>query len=80
MSALIHRGKCSARQALKAYASEAGDGRCDSEIAAALDASPDTVDRTRQYLVEGGFDAALICKHAPDSARRPPSTASARPS
>jgi hypothetical protein len=31
--------------------------------------SVDTVARTRQQLVEGGFDAVLVRKHSPASAR-----------
>jgi hypothetical protein len=54
---------------LKADASEAGEGWSDSQIAAALDTSTDTVARTRQQLVEEGFEAVLIPKHSPASAR-----------
>jgi poly-gamma-glutamate capsule biosynthesis protein CapA/YwtB (metallophosphatase superfamily) len=77
LNALIQKGKCPARQALKARillkadASEAGDAWSDSQIAEALDTSADTVSRTRQHLVEGGIDAALIRKHSPNSARKP---------
>jgi hypothetical protein len=39
---------------LKAEVSEAGVGWSDSQIAAALDTSVDTVARTRQQLVEEG--------------------------
>ena len=35
-----------------------------------MDTSLDTVARTRQQLVEGGVDAALIHKHSPNSARK----------
>jgi CheY-like chemotaxis protein len=35
-----------------------------------LDTSVDTVARTRQRLVEEGFEAALVCKHSPASARK----------
>lgn len=76
LNALIQKGKCPARQALKARillkadASEAGDAWSDSQVAEALDTSPDTVARTRQQLVEGGVDAALIRKHSPNSARK----------
>jgi DNA-binding transcriptional LysR family regulator len=59
-----------ARVLLKADASEAGNGWSDSQIAEALDPSPDTVARTRQQLVEGGIDAALTRRHSPNSARR----------
>ena len=76
LNMLIQKGKCPARQALKARillkadASEAGDAWSDSQVAEALDTSPDTVARTRQQLVEGGVDAALIRKHSPNSARK----------
>ena len=54
---------------LKADAPEAGEGWSDSQIAAALDTSTDTVARTRQQLVEEGFEAVLVRKHSPASAR-----------
>jgi hypothetical protein len=75
LNTLIHRGKHPARQRtkarllLKADASEAGEGWSDSQIAAALDTSVDTVARTRQQLVEEGFEAVLARKHSPASAR-----------
>lgn len=75
LNTLIHIGKHPARQLmkarilLKADASEAGDGWSDSQIAAALDTSIDTVARTRQQLVEEGFESVLIRKHSPASAR-----------
>jgi Homeodomain-like domain len=75
LNTLIRMGKHPARQLtkarilLKADASEAGDGWSDSLIAAALDTSPDTVARTRQQLVEEGFEAVLVRKHSPASAR-----------
>jgi transposase len=59
-----------ARILLKADCSEAGDGWSDSQIAEALDTSIDTIARTRQRLVEEGFEAALIRKHSPASARK----------
>ena len=71
---LIHAGKHSARLLtkarilLKADASEAGEGWSDSQTAAALDTSIDTVARTRQQLVEEGLEAVLIRKHSPASA------------
>jgi hypothetical protein len=77
LNVLIQKGKCPARQALKARillkadASEVGDAWSDSQIAEALDTSPDTVARTRQQLVEGGIDAALTRRHSPNSARKP---------
>ena len=76
LKALIQKGKAPARQLLKARillkadASAAGDAWSDSRIAEALDTSLDTVARTRQQLVEGGVDAALIHKHSPNSARK----------
>jgi transposase len=75
LNTLIHRGKHPARQLtkarilLKADASEAGEGWSDSRIAAALDTSIDTVARTRQQLVEEGFESVLTRKHSPASAR-----------
>ena len=75
LDALIHKGKhparllMKARILLKADASEAGEGWSDSQIAEALDTSIDTVARTRQQLVEEGFEAVLIRKHSPASAR-----------
>lgn len=76
LNALIQKGKAPARQVLKARillkadASEAGNGWSDNQIAEALDTSIDTIARTRQQLVEGGLDAALIRKHSPNSARQ----------
>ena len=73
LDTMIHAGKHPARQLtkarilLKADASEAGDGWSDSQIAAALDSSVDTVARTRQQLVEEGFEAVLVRKHSPAS-------------
>ena len=65
LTTLIHTGKhragqlVKARILLKADASEVGDGWSDSEIAAALDISVNTVARTRQQLVEEGFESVL---------------------
>jgi Homeodomain-like domain len=76
LTTLIHSGKHSAQKLLKARillkadASEGGAGWSDSQIAAALETSVDTVARTRQRLVEDGFEAALRRKHSPNSARR----------
>ena len=76
LATLIHTGKhpaqklLKARILLKADASDGGEGWSDSEIAAALETSVDTVARTRQRLVEEGFEAALIRKHSPNSARK----------
>jgi poly-gamma-glutamate capsule biosynthesis protein CapA/YwtB (metallophosphatase superfamily) len=58
-----------ARILLKADASEVGEAWSDSQIAAALDTSVDTVARTRQQLVEEGFEAVLTRKHSPASAK-----------
>jgi hypothetical protein len=75
LDCLIHSGKhpaqklTKARILLKADASEAGEAWSDSQIAAALDTSLATVARTRQQLVEEGFDAVLTRKHSPASAR-----------
>jgi hypothetical protein len=76
LNTLIHKGKhragqlVSARILLKADASETGEGWSDSQIAAALDTSVNTVARTRQQLVEEGFESVLTCKHSPASARQ----------
>jgi len=58
-----------ARILLKADISEAGGGWSDSRIAEALDTSIPTVERTRRQLVEEGFEAVLIRKYNPKSAR-----------
>jgi transposase len=76
LNTLIHKGKhragqlVKARILLKADATEAGEGWSDSQIAAALDISIGTVARTRQQLVEEGFEAVLTRKHSPASARK----------
>jgi transposase len=76
LNTLIHKGKhragqlVKARILLKADATEAGEGWSDSRIAAALDISIGTVARTRQQLVEEGFEAVLTRKHSPASARK----------
>jgi poly-gamma-glutamate capsule biosynthesis protein CapA/YwtB (metallophosphatase superfamily) len=76
LSALTNVGKSAARRLLKARillkadASENGDAWSDSQIAAALDTSVDTIARTRQRFVEEGVNAALTCKHSPNSARK----------
>jgi Homeodomain-like domain len=75
LNTLIRTGKHRARQLmkarilLKADACEAGEGWSDNQIAGALDTTVNTVARTRQRLVEQGFEAALIHKHSPASAR-----------
>jgi hypothetical protein len=58
-----------ARILLKADVSEAGEGWSDSAISAALDTSINNAARTRQQLVEEGFDATLKRKYNPNSAR-----------
>lgn len=73
---LINTGKSPARLLmrsrilLKADASETGEGWSDSQIAAALDTSVNTVSLIRQQLVQEGFEAVLTRKHSPASARR----------
>ena len=75
LNAMIKKGRHPARQHLKARillkadASDAGEGWSDSQIAAALSTSVDTVARTRQRLVEEGLDGALTRHHSPNSAR-----------
>ena len=76
LEALISTGKgpastiLKARILLKADVSTAGEGWSDSRIVEALDVSLATVARTRQRLVEEGFDAVLTRKHSPNSARK----------
>jgi len=75
LEAMVRAGKNSAqmltraRILLKADVSEAGEGWSDSAIAAALDTSVNNVARTRQLLVEEGFEATLRRKYNPNSAR-----------
>ena len=72
---LVRKGKRSAqlltkaRILLKADVSELGEGWSDSRIAAALDTSIATIERTRRQLVEEGFEAVLRRKYNPNSAR-----------
>ena len=72
LEAMVRAGKNSAqiltraRILLKADVSDAGEGWSDSAIAAALDTS---IARTRQQLVEEGFEATLKRKYNPNSAR-----------
>jgi hypothetical protein len=72
---LIRKGKRSAqlltkaRILLKADVSDAGEGWSDSRIAAALDTSIATVERTRRQLIEEGFEAVLARKYNSNSAR-----------
>ena len=76
LEAMISKGKRPAAQILKARillkadVSEAGEGWPDARIVKALDTSPSTVLRTRQRLVEEGFEAVLTRKHSPNSARK----------
>ena len=76
LKALIHAGKNSAqtltraRILLKADVSEAGEGRSDSAISAALDTSVNNVAHTRQQLAEEGFEATLKRRRAPLSRAR----------
>jgi hypothetical protein len=75
LEAMISGGKRSAqlltraRILLKADASEAGDGWTDSQIAAALDTSLNTVGNVRQQFVDEGFEATLVRKYNPNSTR-----------
>ena len=75
LEALISSGKRSAqlitkaKDPLKADASAAGEGWTDREIAAALDTSVNTVGSARRQLVEEGFEATLLRKYNPNSAR-----------
>ena len=75
LNALIHKGRHPARQVLKARillkadVSEAGEGWNDARIVQALDTSLSTVYRTRQRLVEEGFEAVLSHKYSPNSGR-----------
>ena len=76
LNELIRKGKRSAqlltkaRILLKADISDAGEGWSDSRIAAALDTSIATVERTRRQLVEEGFEAVLARKYNSNSAWR----------
>ena len=68
LHALIRKGKSSAQRLtkarilLKADVSEGGEGWSDSQIITALETSATTVYRTRQQLVEEGFEAVLSRK------------------
>src|ERR1700749_600486 len=74
LTTLIHSGKhpaqklLKARILLKADASEGGADWSDSQIAAALETSVDTVARTRQRLVAEGGEGAPVRKPSPESA------------
>ena len=75
LNELISKGKRSAqlltkaRILLKADVSDSGEGWSDSRIAAALDTSIATIERTRRQLVEEGFRGILRRKYNPNSAR-----------
>ena len=75
LEAVVRAGKNSAqlltraRILLKADVSEAGEGWSDTAISAALNTSVNNVARTRQQLVEEGFEATLKRKYNPNSAR-----------
>src|SRR6202163_3455330 len=75
LNEMIRKGKRSAqlltkaRILLKADVSEAGEGWSDSRIAAAVDTSIANIQRTRQQLVEEGFEAVLTRKYNANSAR-----------
>ena len=76
LNEMIRKGKSSAQRLtkarilLKADVSEAGEGWSDSRIMEALGTSATTVYRTRQQLVEEGFEAVLRRKQC----LRPPVT------
>ena len=84
LEALTGKGKHPAAQVLKARillradVSEAGEGWSDSRIVKALDVGAATIYRTRQRLVEEGFEAVLARKHSPNSADHASSTARPR--
>ena len=75
LNELIRKGKRSAqlltkvRILLKADVSDTGAGWSDNRIAAALDTSIATIERTRRQLVEEGLEAVLARKYNPNSAR-----------
>ena len=75
LEAMVRAGNSSAqlltraRILLKADVSEVGEGWSDSAISAALDTSINNVARIRQQLVEEGFEATLMRKYNPNSAR-----------
>ena len=75
LEAMVRAGKNAAqiltraRILLKADVSEAGDGWSDCAISTALDTSINNVARTRQQLVEEGFEATLKRKYNPNCAR-----------
>ena len=54
---------------MKADVSDAGEGWSDSAIATALNTSINNIARTRQQLVEEGFEATVKRKYNPSSAR-----------
>jgi len=68
LNTMIRKGKSSAQRLmkarilLKADVSEGGEGWSDSQIVEALETSATTVYRTRQQLVEEGFESVLSRK------------------
>jgi len=68
LDAMIRKGKSSAQRLmkarilLKADVSEGGEGWSDSQIVKTLETSATTVYRTRQQMVEEGFEAVLSRK------------------
>jgi hypothetical protein len=66
IGAIDHEG---AHPAESGHMSDAGEGWTDGEIAAALDTSVNTVGSARRQLVEEGFEATLVRKYNPNSAR-----------
>jgi transposase len=71
LEALLQKGKSSARQFRRAQTLLlAADGWTDAAIAQALHIGHATVERTRQRLVEEGFEAALIEKPRPGRERK----------
>jgi Homeodomain-like domain len=75
LEALVSKGRhfaaqiLKARFLLKADVSEADEKWSDCRIVKALDTSQGTLLRTRQRLVEEGFEGLLARKHSPDSPR-----------
>jgi len=73
LEAMIKSGKRSAQLITKARillkADTSDEGWTDREIATALDISVNTVGSARRQLVEEGFEATLVRKYNPNSAR-----------
>lgn len=71
LAALLRKGKTSARQLRRAQTLLlAADGFTDAAIAQVLQIGHATVERTRQRLVEEGFEAALTEKPRPGRERK----------